>query len=397
MSPWGVISHAQVRAATVTISRPAVGRRRAAGVAVIAERRSVWNVAALLLACVVASGSPAPSAQAAFSGRNGRIAYTAECAGAWIATMKPDGTRHRHLKVEGSSCGRYDPARVVTTCCASWAPDGRRLLFGYGVMVHDELGALLSNQSAFAVADADGSHRTVVPLVPPRPFPNEDFFRGEPSFAPDGRHFAYHRYAAQGADRPEIWTATVDGREDRRLGGGSSPRWSPDGRRIAYVAATRNAGTSREREGGTWLMSARTGKPLRRLWRRSAMSLDWAPDGRRLVASTDVGVRQRGLFILRANGKAAQPFTSPSRQTRRQLRNGVDAAWSPDGRRIVYVHHYGIPGESGEPDTIWEIWTISTRGARAQRIWRRNYGFDSDSAPPRRLAWQPLPPLRASP
>jgi Tol biopolymer transport system component len=303
--------------------------------------------------------------------------------------MKPDGTRHRHLKIEGSACGRYDPARFVSNCCASWAPDGRRLLFRYGVMVNDQFGNLVANQSDFAVADADGSHRTVVPLAPPRPFPNEEFARDGASFAPDGRHFAYYRYALQGTYEPEVWIATVDGREDRRLGPGSSPRWSPDGRTIAYV---RPQTGDAQRGRGTWLMSARTGKPLRRLWRGTAASLDWAPDGHRLIASPDLPFPRRGLYILRSDGKAAQPFTSRSRRTRRQLREASDAVWSPNGRRIAYVRDHGLPvAGAGEPDTSVEIWTISTRGTRAKRIWKRTEGFDSETPGPSPLSWQPLP------
>jgi Tol biopolymer transport system component len=343
----------------------------------------------MCLASVVASGNLASSAQAAFPGRNGRIAYTDDCSGLErIATMKPDGTRQRQLKAPACDDSSFHPERAFSSWGPSWAPDGRRLLFEY------EVGA----GSGFAVADADGSHRTVVPLAPPRSLRRDgfgefdEFHRSGPSFAPDGRHVVYERYE-QGGTLPQndVWIATVDGREDRRLGSGSLPRWSPDGRTIAYVAAARGAGTAQEREGGTWLMSARTGKPLRRLWRRSASSLDWAPDGHRLVASPGLSVRGRGLYILRADGKAAQPLTSPSRRTRRQLREGIDAVWSPNGSRIAYVREQGVPNDdSGEFDRVLEIWTIGTRGARARRIWIRNDGFDSDSPSPPPLSWQPL-------
>ena len=99
----------------------------------IAERRPVWIIAAMLLAFVVATGTPAPSAQAAFPGRNGRIAYTdTRCGTPWIATMKPDGTRQRQLKINGLTCADLsDDAFHRTNYAASWAPDGQRLLFAY--------------------------------------------------------------------------------------------------------------------------------------------------------------------------------------------------------------------------------------------------------------------------
>ena len=86
---------------------------------------------------------------------------------------------------------------------------------------------------------ADGSGRAELPLAP-----GPDPWLEALSFAPDGRHYAYTR--ARGSHqglRLSIWRAAIDGSEDRRLlAGGAMPRWSPRGRRIAYVAYSARAG-----------------------------------------------------------------------------------------------------------------------------------------------------------
>ncbi len=69
--------------------------------------------------------------------------------------------------------------------------------------------------------------------------------------------------------RSDIWISDVDGTESRRLRAGTMPRFSPDGRTLAYVTR----GSKRGRMcapganctgAGTWLVST-TGKRIRRL------------------------------------------------------------------------------------------------------------------------------------
>ena len=66
----------------------------------------------------------------------------------------------------------------------------------------------------------------------------------DPQVSPDGRSIAYVR---MGYDiktdraRGSIWLVGVDGKNERPLPGATisgSPRWSPDGSRIAYIART---------------------------------------------------------------------------------------------------------------------------------------------------------------
>jgi dipeptidyl aminopeptidase/acylaminoacyl peptidase len=67
-----------------------------------------------------------------------------------------------------------------------------------------------------------------------------DFERvSDPQISPDGRQVVYTRaYVDKMNDRFEsaIWIMDADGGRSRYLVDGSSPRWSPDGTRIAYLA-----------------------------------------------------------------------------------------------------------------------------------------------------------------
>jgi len=283
--------------------------------------------------------------------------------------MRPDGTDERLVAPKGCTGDSASARRPA------WAPNGRRLIF--------EFTPPPTADTQLTLADADGTDRAAVPLAPPPSAPEQgrDFDRSDAAFAPDGRRFVYQRYFYDGSP-PEIWLAAVDGSEDRRLLPGRLARWSPDGRTIAYVPPTENPDTDEEREHGTWLMSARTGKRLRRVWGHSAQSLDWAPDGRRLVASRS----GEGVRILRRDGKGTR------RLVRSRAGRAADgqAVWSPDGRRISFVRLRSVPDGGGESGLDVEIWTIGTRGTRARRIWTRHHGFDSDSSLPT-LSWQPVP------
>ena len=107
----------------------------------------------------------------------------------------------------------------------------------------------------------------------------------DPQISPDGRTVAYVRRSADimtDKARSSIWMINVATGEQRPLAAGTgdhfSPRWSPDGRRLAYVSSA---------EGGApqlfvrWLDTGQTvrvtGLP------DSPQSLAWSPDGRRIA------------------------------------------------------------------------------------------------------------------
>ncbi|MFT3976099.1 MAG: S9 family peptidase [Sphingomonas bacterium] len=127
--------------------------------------------------------------------------------------------------------------------------------------------------------------------APSRAFTGSDLFQlsiaADPQISPDGRTIVYVRRSGDVmTDRMKssLWLIDVaSGRQTPFAASGSGPRWSPDGTRIAYVAADGASGTQlfvRYLSGGA--ASAVTSMP------DSPNGLSWSPDGRRLAYVANV-------------------------------------------------------------------------------------------------------------
>jgi len=230
----------------------------------------------------------------------------------------------------------------------------------------------------------------------PRPLRPDDLYRlrvpTDPRLAPDGSRVAFVlQTVAAGKDayRHAIWTVDVArGAEPRRLTIGArhdtQPRFSPDGRTLAFLSDRRlqveeepAAGDAKEREDGqqVHLLPLAGGEATRLTdLPRGVRSYAWSPDGSRLLvlSSSHGSTREEDL---RRRGKAAKPkpgqppasdnhfldrlgyllngagfiyhqvaqlwIVDVATGTARRLTDepaGVAApAWSPDGRRIAYT------------------------------------------------------------
>ncbi len=191
----------------------------------------------------------------------------------------------------------------------------------------------------------------------------------DPQLSPDGAWVAYSVGTADTATderQSDLWMASWDGASQVRLTWSDesehTPRWSPDGRRLAFLSAR---GDPRDAD-QLWLLD-RAGGEARRVSDLAGGISDfaWAPDGRRiaLIAGDPdpnvipegrdssqhrlqpvvvdrfmfkedetgyVGARRDHLYLLDLETRKAQILTPGSYDE-------AAPAWSPDGRSIAFV------------------------------------------------------------
>jgi Tol biopolymer transport system component len=154
---------------------------------------------------------------------------------------------------------------------------------------------------------ADGTARKT---ITPKGRDDED-----PAWSADGTRVAFDTPGPRGQ---EVAVLDLRTRHLRRIGGGSSPDWSPDGRRLVAVDS---------RNYDDLVIMDADGSHRKKLQLTRAGIADetrpaWSPDGRRIAF---VG---NGLYVVAQNGTGL-------RRIRREGTGG-GASWSPNGRRIAF-------------------------------------------------------------
>jgi len=233
----------------------------------------------------------------------------------------------------------------------------------------------------------------------PRPMTPHDLTRvrfvSDPQISPDGTTVAFV-VTTLSEERDEylsaIWLVDVAGGEPRRFTAGprrdTTPRWSPDGARLAFVSE-REA----EKKGQLYVMPARGGEPIRLTDLRHGVSApQWSPDGARLAFVARVGgwsepeseeekAKSRPPRVIttlkyRFNGEG---FTYDRRGhvfvvdgaggEPRQITEGDhdhgDPVWSPDGRWIAFA---SARHDERDHDDVSDIWVVSAEGGAPRRL-----------------------------
>jgi Tol biopolymer transport system component len=168
----------------------------------------------------------------------------------------------------------------------------------------------------------------------------------EPAWSPDGKRLAFASGDPGGAHtlpRLSLYVAAASGGGVRRLAACGDCgdfdldplAWSPDSKWIAF--SRREAGY-RPPRASLWLVPAAGGKPQRLTDCRSSSCFDgeaaWSPDGRllvfRRVVGNTLGAPER-LYTVRRDGSG---LTS--------IAEGADPKWSPDSRSIAFDAPRGI-------------------------------------------------------
>jgi Tol biopolymer transport system component len=353
------------------------GWKQASGLRQGGHRRRVLLVVAALLVVVVASASAfgtvrdllfgerriAVAGAATWSPDGRRIAFvslgcTPTCSGRHVElnVMNADGSGQRNLTREwGLEVAPWGPGGLPV-----WSPDWRKLAFlrqrgvnrGYPVY---------GRYSDIYVMNADGSGRRRLT----RSAQND----GDPVWSPDGRRLAFVRVWGGLAN---IYVVNADGSGLRRLahafaytpspgdfgaGWRANPAWSPDGRKIAFVS-------NRDGNDDVFVVNA-DGSGLRKLSRSRRNDRDpvWSPDarliafrGRREPPSEAERTVCRGhcmldeVYVVNTDGSELRRLT-------RNWKSDGPAAWSPDGRTLLFLR-------SGHPD----LWVMNADGSGQRNL-----------------------------
>ena len=202
---------------------------------------------------------------------------------------------------------RWNP-RGTTYFGVSWAPDGKRLVFGRRTEGRP--------RDVFSIR-ADGSHLRNLSRT-------KWAFESDPTASPDGRYIAYASDAISVGRT--LWLARSDGSRRRKVARGAErAAWSPDSRRIAFARWEHGPGSD------TGVYVATIGGRRHRI--ASGSSPSWAPDG-------------ESLAFVHGDAKGRYPSSSievaaPDGGVRLVAflphRRAYDLSWSPDGTRIAFV------------------------------------------------------------
>lgn len=262
---------------------------------------------------------------------------------------------------------------LATAADAHLSPDGK--LVAFTVTTIDR--KLNKKVTQIWMAPADGSR-------PPWQFTTEEN-ASSPRWSPDGKSLAFisaRRDARTGAvERPQIWLLSMSGGEARRItdlkNGVTAFQWSPDGNRLACVAKSEGGESGKETDfrdytnpaykvdGKGYFDSRRdhifvvdaAGGNVRQLTsgeQRNDSSPQWSPDGKRIAylsERTDRSLLRNGeLNVVSSEGGTPVRLSAPE-----SALGGL--RWSPDGRSLAYI---GAVDEIAIP----KIWISPANGGK---------------------------------
>ncbi len=290
-------------------------------------------------------------------------------------TVAPSPTPGEKIALDGISyaCGPLDMRLGIlreNRVFLAWTPNGTELVFNYLPVEDASLLIYPFNTTAIWLVDAAGSRLQM--LVDANPG-HEMTFGHHADISPDGAKLVYASceipfpFNKQNPERKdfnyEVAVIRIDGTGQRQLTKNSHldhyPVWSPDGSRIAYLAAPGFGSLYSEPEGLMLFTMAADGSEVQQVapvglygqtqappvWWPEGERLpfygltleppEWSPDGERIafLANADrFDYFMRSLYTVRADGSEIMLLSEDVVSV---------PAWSPDGQRLAVAKTAG--------------------------------------------------------
>jgi len=187
----------------------------------------------------------------------------------------------------------------------AWSPDGEWIAF--------------VNQAQIYKITVNGDSLTQLT------FEGRNFY---PAWSPDGKHIAYDSDVDD--TKYDIWTMSPNGEDKKNIsqesdsldqGGWRRPSWSPDGNCIIHERYISGG------EAGTEIFIMDTSGSNAE-WLVHGSSPKYSPDGSKIAFES--GGSLHNILVMDLDGGNLQQLTQ---------NEGTSPAWSPDGNLIVYTRH----------------------------------------------------------
>lgn len=305
----------------------------------------VMVATAVLVACAVVLLAVSEGAEAAFPGKNGRIAFVSSRGGSTnIYTMSFAGKNVKPLT--SGDLGGSSP---------DYSPDGKKIAY----VGFDYTG----KRRDIYVMNADGSHKRLI--TDESKIPGDALNDVDPAFSPSGHQIVFSRGGGYSEFNNDLYKINVDGTnlrpvfETKRTA--DEPSWSPDGTKIAvHFSANRIATVSPN--GGDFVGLGHGSNP------------DWSPDGTQLTFASDEGDEvDSEIYKMNEDGSRVTQLTSPDRVPDHYIGAG-EPSFSPGGGKVAFYDR-----RDGDGD----IYTMNADGTNEIKL-THNKVLDYDPA------WQPV-------